>query len=190
MSLPNHGYTGAVLPRPSIRSIRPLARCCSIAYFSVIRIGSFVVISVVAVLTISRLVVAATNASSVVGAEEKNGGLWCSPIANTSSPTSSAFCAICTIVSIRSASLGVFPDTGSRVMSLTEKIPNCTALLHIPPRTGNARPAGPPYPRYMRLHAPQRAGSFRSFPHGATRPPADHAGEVVWASGTHGHRCL
>ena len=64
-------------------------------------------------------------ASSVVGEEEKNGGLWCSPIANTSSPTSSVFCAICTIASIRSASLGVSPDTGSLVMSLTEKIPNC-----------------------------------------------------------------
>ena len=64
-------------------------------------------ISVVAVDMISRLVVAAMVASSVVGAEEKNGGLWCSPIANTSSPTSSAFWAIWTIPSIRSASLGV-----------------------------------------------------------------------------------
>ena len=61
----------------------------------------------------------------MVGEEEKNGGLWCSPIANTSSPTSSVFCAICTIASMRSASLGVSPETGSRVMSLTEKIPNC-----------------------------------------------------------------
>ena len=87
------------------------------------------VIRVVAVVTISFLVVAAMNASSVVGAEEKNGGLWCSPIANTSSPTSSAFCAIRTIASIRSASLGVSPDTGSRVMSLTEKIPNCMKCL-------------------------------------------------------------
>jgi len=64
-------------------------------------------------------------ASSVVGEEEKNGGLWCSPIANTSSPTSSVFWAMRVIASIRSASLGVSPDTGSRVMSLTEKIPNC-----------------------------------------------------------------
>ena len=92
------------------------------------RTGSLVVINVVAVETISFLVVAATNASRVVGADEKNGGLWCSPIANTSSPTSSAFCAICTTASIRSASLGVSPDTGSRVMSLTEKIPNCMTL--------------------------------------------------------------
>ena len=75
MSWPNHGYTGAVLPRPSIRSIRPFDRCCSIAYSSAMRTGSFVVISVVAVDTISLLVVAAMNASSVVGAEEKNGGL-------------------------------------------------------------------------------------------------------------------
>src|SRR5580692_2830181 len=72
-----------------------------------------------------RSVSAAMWASSVVGDDEKNGGLWCSPIANTSSPTSSVFCAIRTIASIRSASLGVSPDTGSRVMSLTEKIPNC-----------------------------------------------------------------
>src|SRR5579859_4555419 len=107
------------------------------------RTGSFVVISVVLVVTMSFLVVAAMYASSVVGAEEKNGGLWCSPIANTSSPTSSVFCAICTIASIRSASLGVSPDTGSRVISLTEKIPNCMAcLLRFPPRRAG----------YMRLH--------------------------------------
>jgi hypothetical protein len=29
------------------------------------------------------------------------------------------------MASMRSASDGVWPDTGSRVMSLTEKIPNC-----------------------------------------------------------------
>src|SRR5215212_3868321 len=125
MSWPNHGYTGAVLPRPSIRSIRPLDRCCSTAYSSAMRTGSLVVISVVAVDTISLLVVAAMNDSRVVGADEKKGGLWCSPMANTSSPTSSVFWAIRTIASIRSASLGVVPDTGSRVMSLTENTPNC-----------------------------------------------------------------
>ena len=54
-----------------------------------------------------RSVSAAMCASSVVGEEEKNGGLWCSPIANTSRPTSSARRAIWTIASIRSASLGV-----------------------------------------------------------------------------------
>ena len=84
------------------------------------------------------------NASSVVGEEEKNGGLWCSPIANTSIPASSVFCAICTIASIRSASLGVSPETGSRVMSLTEKIPNCMSCLPVPrgcgPRVSAARP--------------------------------------------------
>jgi hypothetical protein len=45
---------------------------------------------------------------------------------------SSVFCAIRTIASIRSASVGVSPDTGSRVMSLTEKIPNCMACLQCP----------------------------------------------------------
>jgi len=94
--------------------MRPLDRCCSIAYSSAMRTGSLVVISVVDVVTISRLVIAAMYDSSVVGAELKNGGLWCSPIANTSIPTSSVFCAIFTIASIRSASLGVCPDTGSR----------------------------------------------------------------------------
>lgn len=83
------------------------------------------VIRVVAVVRISRSVVAAICPSRVVGEEEKNGGLWCSPMAKTSRPTSSVLRAIWTIASIRSASLGVTPVTGSRVMSLTEKIPNC-----------------------------------------------------------------
>jgi redox-sensitive bicupin YhaK (pirin superfamily) len=104
------------------------------AYSSAMRTGSFVVISVVDVVTISLLVVAAMNDNKVVGADEKNGGLWCSPMENTSSPTSSVFCAIRTTASIRSASLGVSPETGSRVMSLTEKTPNCMArLLECPP---------------------------------------------------------
>jgi hypothetical protein len=59
MSLPNHGYTGPVLPRPSIRSTRPSARCCSIAKSSAIFTGSLVVISVVAVERISFSVRAA-----------------------------------------------------------------------------------------------------------------------------------
>ena len=42
-----------------------------------------------------------------MGEELKNGGLWCSPIANTSMPVSSVFWAIFTIASMRSASLGV-----------------------------------------------------------------------------------
>ena len=60
MSWPNHGYTGPVLPRPSIRSTRPSARCCSIAKSSAIFTGSFVVIRVVAVDRISVSVCAAT----------------------------------------------------------------------------------------------------------------------------------
>src|SRR3954470_3866546 len=54
-----------------------------------------------------------------------NGGLWCSPVANTSSPTSSAFFAIATVALIRSCSLGVRPVVGSAVRSPTVKIPNC-----------------------------------------------------------------
>src|SRR5919106_6770326 len=155
MSLPNHGYTGAVLPLPSIRSTRPLDRCWSTAYSSAMRTGSLVVISVVAVDTISLLVVAAMNDSSVVGADEENGGLWCSPMANTSSPTSSVFCAMRTIASIRSASLGVAPDTGSRVMSLTENTPNCMAGPFAPspaPALGDRAPA---QAKFMRLHIGQ-----------------------------------
>src|SRR3954453_5319657 len=79
-----------------------------------------------------RSVFAAMCASSVVGDDEKKGGLWCSPIANTSSPTSSAFCAMRTIESIRSASLGVCPLTAFLVMSLTEKIPNCIVSASSP----------------------------------------------------------
>src|SRR3954451_9976270 len=81
--------------------------------------------SVTAVLRTIRSVSAAMCASSVVGDEEKNGGLWCSPMAKTSRPTSSARRAIWTMASMRSASLGVCPVTAFRVMSLTEKIPNC-----------------------------------------------------------------
>ena len=65
----------------------------------------------------------------VVGEEEKNGGLWCSPRANTSRPTSSAFRAIATIALIRSVSVGVRPLVGSVVRSLTEKTPNCIVVL-------------------------------------------------------------
>ena len=61
----------------------------------------------------------------MVGEEEKNGGLWCSPRAKTSRPTSSAFCAMARTALIRSASVGVRPVVGSWVMSLTVKMPNC-----------------------------------------------------------------
>jgi hypothetical protein len=39
-----------------------------------------------------------------------------------------------TIAWIRSASRGVYPATGSRVMSLTEKIPNCMCALSLCPQ--------------------------------------------------------
>ena len=135
-----------------------MLRCWSIAYSSAMRTGSLVVISVVAVLTTRCLVVAAMNASSVVGEEETNGGLWCSPIANTSIPTSSVFCAICTIASIRSASLGTSPETGSRVMSLTEKIPNCMSCLSCAAGLGVAGLELRIWGRYMRLHVSQQRG--------------------------------
>ena len=61
----------------------------------------------------------------VVGEEGTNGGLWCSPVAKTSSPTSSALSAMATIALIRSASLGARPVVGSVVTSPTVKIPNC-----------------------------------------------------------------
>src|SRR3984885_9564779 len=127
------------------------------------RTGSLVVISVVAVDTISLCVVAAMNDSSVVGALEKNGGLWCSPIANTSRPTSSVFCAILTSPSIRSASLGVWSVTGPRVMSLTEKIPNCMFDASLA-----AAVAVPASFSYMRLHVSSTQAVVR-YSRGARR---------------------
>ena len=72
-----------------------------------------------------RSVFAAMYPSIVVGEEGTNGGLWCSPVANTSRPTSSAFRAIATIAWMRSASVGVRPVVGSVVTSPTVKTPNC-----------------------------------------------------------------
>ena len=63
-----------------------------------------------------------------MGEDEKNGGLWCSPRAKTSRPTSSVFSAMRRTAWSRSASVGVRPVVGSVVMSLTEKTPNCMAL--------------------------------------------------------------
>lgn len=83
------------------------------------------VISVVEVDSSSFEVRAAMNPSIVVGEEGTKGSLWCSPVAKTSSPTSSAFCAIVTIAVIRSCSVGVRPVVGSVVTSPTVKIPNC-----------------------------------------------------------------
>src|SRR5438105_4582079 len=111
--------------------MRPPETCWSIAYSSASRTGSFVVMSVVEVDTISRSVCAATAASSVVGDEDMKGGLWCSPKAKTSRPTSSVCFAIARTALIRSASLGVAPVTGFLVTSPTENTPNCiwTTLL-------------------------------------------------------------
>ena len=67
---------------------------------------------------------------NVVGDEGTNGGLWCSPVANTSSPTCSAVRASVTICSIRSCSLIVWPVVGSVVTSPTLKIPNCMAASY------------------------------------------------------------
>src|SRR3954451_15049516 len=72
-----------------------------------------------------RLVCAAMKASVVVGAEAMKGGLWCSPVAKTSSPTSSAFLAIATVALMRSCSDGVRPVVGAVVRSPTVKMPNC-----------------------------------------------------------------
>ena len=87
------------------------------------------VINIVEVERISRCVCAATYPSRVVGEDGTNGGLWCSPVAKTSSPTSSAFLAIVTVPRIRSASVGVLPVVGSGVTSPTVKTPNCMPLM-------------------------------------------------------------
>lgn len=83
------------------------------------------VISVVAVESTIRSVRAAIQPSMVVGEEGTKGGLWCSPVANTSSPTSSALSARAVIALTRSCSVGVRPVVGSLVTSPTVKIPNC-----------------------------------------------------------------
>src|ERR1700683_195338 len=77
----------------------------------------------------------------VVGEEGTNGGLWCSPFANTSRPISSALRAIATIALMRSCSVGVRPVVGSVVTSPTVKIPNCMAApaVLVPGTTGPLR---------------------------------------------------
>lgn len=112
-----------------MRSTRPSATCWSIAKSSAIFTGSLVVISVVEVDRIRFSVRAAMYPSSVVGEEGTNGGLWCSPVAKTSRPTSSAFCAMASIALMRSCSPGTRPVVGSAVTSPTVKIPNCMAPL-------------------------------------------------------------
>lgn len=108
-----------------MRSARPPDTCCSIAKSSAIFTGSFVVMRVVEVVRISRSVWAAMYASVVVGDDDQNGGLWCSPRAKTSRPTSSVCLAIVSVSLMRWASLGVLPVVGSWVMSLTVMTPNC-----------------------------------------------------------------
>src|SRR3954452_17214443 len=58
-----------------------------------------------------------------------NVGLWCSPTATTSSPTSSAFLAIAIVALMRSCSVGVRPVVGSGVTSPTVKMPSCMSLV-------------------------------------------------------------
>src|SRR5690554_6456423 len=84
---------------------------------------------VVAVDRMMRLVLAASQLLIATGLEGKNGGLWCSPIAKTSRPTSSACWAMVRMSCSREASVGVLPVVGSVVMSPTLKIPNCIALV-------------------------------------------------------------
>src|SRR5699024_448544 len=80
----------------------------------------------------SRLVSAPICDSVVVGLEGMNGGLWCSPVAKTSRPISSAFCAMAIVFLMRSCSVGVVPVVGSVVTSPTVKIPNCMLVMCAP----------------------------------------------------------
>src|SRR5215213_80314 len=77
----------------------------------------------------------------VVGDEGTNGSLWCSPVAKTSRPTSSAFLAIVTMALIRWCSVNVRPVVGSEVTSPTVKIPNCMTAPEL-----LSGPAGPGLP--------------------------------------------
>ena len=146
-----------MLPRPIIRSTRPSARCWSIAKSSAIFTGSLVVMRVVEVERISFSVLAAIQPSIVVGDDGTNGGLWCSPVAKTSRPTSSAFCAMATMALMRSCSVGVRPVVGSGVTSPTLKIPNCMV-------------AHPPQVVYDST-IPANGTRHRLFPHPPPAPP-------------------
>ncbi len=81
--------------------------------------------SVVAVDSRRRSVLAAMYPNNVVGEEGTNGTLWCSPVAKTSRPTSSALRATATMILMRVSSLTVSPVVGSGVTSPTVKTPNC-----------------------------------------------------------------
>ena len=65
----------------------------------------------------------------MVGEDGTKGGLWCSPVAKTSRPTSSALSAIATMARTRSSSVGVRPVVGSVVTSPTVKTPNCICVM-------------------------------------------------------------
>src|SRR3954464_12172556 len=100
----------------------------------------------------------------VVGEDGTKGGLWCSPVANTSSPTFSALSAMVTMALIRSASDGVRPVVGSVVTSPTVKIPNCMLLPHSPivqsSTTGRTRRRGEVFRSWAgRGRAPLGAGA-------------------------------
>ena len=82
------------------------------------------VINVVDVDKMIRSVCPAMHPNNVVGDDGVNGGLWCSPVANTSNPTSSTLLAIATVALIRSVSVEATPVVGSGVTSPTVKIPN------------------------------------------------------------------
>src|SRR5690554_312789 len=90
--------------------------------------------SVVAVDRMIFFVFAASQLLMATGLDGKNGGLWCSPIAKTSRPTSSACWAIVSTSCRREASVGVFPVVGSVVMSPTLKIPNCMGCVMVIPK--------------------------------------------------------
>ena len=74
-------------------------------------------------------VCAAMYARVVVGEDGTKGGLWCSPVANTSRPISSAFLAIVMVFLMRSCSVGTVPFVGSGVTSPTVKSPNCMPMV-------------------------------------------------------------
>jgi hypothetical protein len=78
----------------------------------------------------------------VPGEDGTNGGLWCSPVAKTSSPASSARTAVATIRLIRSCSVGARPVTGSGAMSPTVKTPNRMAFIATNSSSCAAGPSG------------------------------------------------
>src|SRR5690625_1119620 len=111
----------------------------------------------------------------VVGEDGTNGGLWCSPVANTSSPTSSAFCAMRRIARMRSVSVGVRPVVGSVVTSPTLKIPNCMATPSVGLRF-----------QLLKLSSYIFPGSttFNYLNHGGARFVPEAAGRVLmWGNG-------